>query len=148
MCKVLGAVSLTYLSILKRGFTPIFSATLSYGKMSVSPLENWRNLSPKFMQMQTIHNFSHSVIIAAAIIFLEDEHRRNRRVFKPRLVNLDILRDFEVKNRYRLTREMIGEIHNLIQADITAQTDHYGNVGETAPRYTNRATNSLIVDLE
>jgi len=27
-----GAVSLTYLSILKEGFTPIFSATLSYGK--------------------------------------------------------------------------------------------------------------------
>ena len=33
---LLGAVSLTYLSILKEGFTPIFSATLSYGK-SVSP---------------------------------------------------------------------------------------------------------------
>ena len=33
----LGAVSLTFLSILKRGFTPIFSATLSYGKNSVSP---------------------------------------------------------------------------------------------------------------
>jgi len=32
----LGAVSLTYLSILKEGFTPIFSATQSYGK-SVSP---------------------------------------------------------------------------------------------------------------
>jgi len=31
-----GAVSLTPLSILKEGFTPIFSATLSYGK-SVSP---------------------------------------------------------------------------------------------------------------
>jgi len=28
----LGAVSLTYLSILKDGLTPIFSATLSYGK--------------------------------------------------------------------------------------------------------------------
>jgi len=27
-----GAVSLTYLSILKEGFTPFFSATLSYGK--------------------------------------------------------------------------------------------------------------------
>jgi len=27
-----GAVSLTYLSILKEGFTPILSATLSYGK--------------------------------------------------------------------------------------------------------------------
>ena len=27
-----AAVSLTYLSILKEGFTPIFSATLSYGK--------------------------------------------------------------------------------------------------------------------
>ena len=27
-----GAVSLTYLSILKEGFKPIFSATLSYGK--------------------------------------------------------------------------------------------------------------------
>jgi len=34
--KDLGAVSLTYLSILKEGFTPMFSATLSYGK-SVSP---------------------------------------------------------------------------------------------------------------
>ena len=32
----LGAVSLTNLSILKEGFTPIFSPTLSYGK-SVSP---------------------------------------------------------------------------------------------------------------
>jgi len=31
-----GAVSLTYLIILKKGFTPILSATLSYGK-SVSP---------------------------------------------------------------------------------------------------------------
>ena len=31
-----GVVSLTYLSILEEGFTPIFSATLSYGK-SVSP---------------------------------------------------------------------------------------------------------------
>jgi len=30
--KQLGAVSLTYLSILKEGFTPIFIATLSYGK--------------------------------------------------------------------------------------------------------------------
>ena len=29
---LLGAVSLTYLSILKAGFTPIFSTTLSYGK--------------------------------------------------------------------------------------------------------------------
>jgi len=34
--KHLGAVSLTYLSLLREGFTPIFSATLSYGK-SVSP---------------------------------------------------------------------------------------------------------------
>ena len=34
---VQGAVSLTYLSILKEGFTPIFSATLSYGRKSVSP---------------------------------------------------------------------------------------------------------------
>jgi len=34
--KNLGAVSLTYLSILKEGFTPVFSATLSNGK-SVSP---------------------------------------------------------------------------------------------------------------
>jgi len=31
-----GVVSLTYLSILKKGFKPIFSATLNYGK-SVSP---------------------------------------------------------------------------------------------------------------
>jgi len=33
---LLGAVSLTYLSSLKEGFTPIFSATQSYGKR-VSP---------------------------------------------------------------------------------------------------------------
>jgi len=31
-----GGVSLTFLRILKEGFTPIFSATLSYGK-NVSP---------------------------------------------------------------------------------------------------------------
>jgi len=75
------------------------------------------------MQTQTIHNFSHSVKMAATILFLQDEHRRNRQVFKPQLENLDILRDFEVKNRYRLTREMIRELHNLKQADIAAQTD-------------------------
>jgi len=75
------------------------------------------------MGTQTIHNFSHSVNMAAAILFLQDENRRNRRVFKPRLENLDTLRDFEVKNRYRLTREMIGDLHNLIEADISAQTD-------------------------
>jgi len=34
--KVLGAVLLTFLSILKERFTPIFSATPSYGK-NVSP---------------------------------------------------------------------------------------------------------------
>jgi len=44
-------------------------------------------------------------------------------LFKPRLENIDTLRVFEVKNRYRLTREMIGELHNLKEADIAAQTD-------------------------
>jgi len=32
-----GAVSLTFLSLLREGFTPIFSATLSYGRKNVSP---------------------------------------------------------------------------------------------------------------
>ena len=33
------------------------------------------------------------------------------------------LRDLEVKNWFRLTREMIEDLHNLIEADISAQTD-------------------------
>jgi len=39
------AVSLTYLSILRERFTPIFSATLNYGRKSVSPQENWRKFT-------------------------------------------------------------------------------------------------------
>jgi len=61
--KLLGAVSLTYLSILKEGFTPIFSATLSYGKERFTI----RKLGSKFRQAQTVHNFSHSVNMAAAL---------------------------------------------------------------------------------
>jgi len=58
---VLGAVSQTYLSILKKGFTLIFSST----QKSVSPSRNWRNFSFKFRQVQTVNNFSHSVNMVA-----------------------------------------------------------------------------------
>jgi len=98
------------------------------------------------MGTQTIHNVSHSVKMAAAILFLQDDHRRNRRVFKPRLENLDTLRDFEVKNRYRLTREMIGEVHNLIEADIAAQT-HRSNPVPTMTKVFNCFNNVLIKKL-
>ena len=52
--------------------------------------------------------------MAAAILFLQDEHSINRRVFKlgwRTLIFNAIL---------KLTREMIGETHNLMQADIAA----------------------------
>jgi len=39
------------------------------------------------------------------------------------LEDLDDLRDFEMKNRYRLQRNIIVEQHNLIEAEIAAQTD-------------------------
>jgi len=68
-----GAVSLTFLSLLREGFTPIFCATLSYGRKSVSPKENWRNFSHKFRQAQTIHNFLHSVNMAVALVVFENE---------------------------------------------------------------------------
>ena len=61
--------------------------------------------------------------MAAALVVFENERNRHQRVFHPRLENLDDLRDFEVKNRYRLTRNLIEELHNLIEAEITTQTD-------------------------
>jgi len=56
-----GAVSLTYLSILKEGFTPIFSATLAFlhKKTGVS--------FPICLGKRSVHNFSHSVNMAATL---------------------------------------------------------------------------------
>jgi len=75
------------------------------------------------MGTRTIHNFPHSVNMAAALLVLENQRNRHQRVFQPRLEGLDDLRDFEVKNRYRLPRNIIVELHNLIEAEISAETD-------------------------
>jgi len=61
--------------------------------------------------------------MATALVVFENERNGQQRVFQPRLENLDDLRDFEVKNRYRLPRNLIEELHNFIEAEITAQTD-------------------------
>jgi len=49
--------------------------------------------------------------MAAALVVFEYKRNRHQRVFQPRLENLDDLRDFEVKNRYRLPRNLIEELH-------------------------------------
>ena len=61
--------------------------------------------------------------MAAALVVFENERNKHQRVFQPRLEDLDDLRDFEVKTRYRLPRNLIEELHNLIEAEIAAQTD-------------------------
>jgi len=61
--------------------------------------------------------------MAVALVVLKNERNRHQRVFRPRLENLDDLRDFEVKNRYRLPRNLMEELHNLIEDEITAETD-------------------------
>jgi len=62
---VQGAVSLTYLSILKEGFTPIFSAILSYGK-SVYHKKTGVTF-PIYLGKRSVHNFSHSINMAATL---------------------------------------------------------------------------------
>jgi len=59
--------------------------------------------------------------MAAALVVFENERNRHQRVFQPRLENLDDLRDFKVQNRYRLPRNLVEELHNLIEAKIIAQ---------------------------
>jgi len=61
--------------------------------------------------------------MAVALVVFENERNIHQRVFQPRLENLDDLRDFEVKNRYRLPSNLIEELHSLIEAEITAQRD-------------------------
>jgi len=61
--------------------------------------------------------------MAVALAVFEHERIRNQRVFQPRLDNIDDLRDFEVKFRYRLPRYLIEELHNLIEDEIIAETD-------------------------
>ena len=59
-----GAVSLTYLSVLKEGFTPIFSATLSYGKA----FQKKTGVTfPIGLGQRSVYNFSHSVNMAATL---------------------------------------------------------------------------------
>jgi len=60
-----GAVSLTYLSILKEGFTPIFSATLSNGKAFHH--KKTGVTFPICLGKRSVHNFSHSVNMSATL---------------------------------------------------------------------------------
>jgi len=41
-------------------------------------------------QAQTVHNFSHRVNMAAALVVFENERNRHQRVFQPRLKTLMI----------------------------------------------------------
>ena len=59
------AVSLTYLSILKEGFTPICSATLSYGKAFHH--KKTGVTFPICLGKRSVLNFSHSVNMAATL---------------------------------------------------------------------------------
>jgi len=61
-----GAVSLTYLSILKEGFTPIFSATLSYEKRAFHHKKTVVTF-PISLATQTVHNFTYSINLAATL---------------------------------------------------------------------------------
>ena len=62
----LRAVSLTYLSILKEGFVPIFSATLSYGRRAFHHKKTGITF-PICLGKRSLHNFSHSVNMAATL---------------------------------------------------------------------------------
>ena len=56
----LWAVSLTYLSILKEGLTPIFSATLSYGQKTFHPKKAGVTF-PICLGKRTVHNCLHTI---------------------------------------------------------------------------------------
>jgi len=63
---VLVAILLTYLSILKEGFTPIFSATVSYGKRELHHKKTGVTF-PISLGKRSVHNFSHSINMAATL---------------------------------------------------------------------------------
>ena len=52
----------------------------------------------------------------------ENQYERRPRVFRERMNPLDVYTDDEIKKRYRLTRELIVCLHELIHHDIEPKT--------------------------
>ena len=59
----------------------------------------------------------------AAYVPIFRRRERLPRVYKKRIIPIDELRDSEIVERYRLTREAIIYVHNLIKYDISAFTE-------------------------
>jgi len=83
----LGVVSITYL----RKNLRQFSRNTKLWKKEHFTI---RKLSHNFRKAQTVHNFSHSVNMAAALVVFENERIKHQMVIQPQLEDLDDLRVF------------------------------------------------------
>ncbi|XP_060597470.1 putative nuclease HARBI1 [Ruditapes philippinarum] len=61
--------------------------------------------------------------MAAVLLFDTQRRRPLPRIFRERTDVLDNLRDREVVERYRLSREAIFDLHNLIKDDISSSSN-------------------------